>query len=516
MARRTCVRTAVSSSVLLAVLAIGVLAQEPYWIEAIGAGGFERVECIDIASDGSLYVAGRTTSYGAGNSDGWIAKLSKDGSITWEMALGWSGTDQLYDIAATADGGCIAAGTTWSDALGASDGWLIKLSSSGTVEWQRTYGGSGEDILYTIDTTSDGGYVVSAGTPTNQGSNNGWIAKLESNGHIEWQYTYGGDAYDNLTSVRQADDGGFIATSETLSYGAGQEDLWVVKLGASGEIEWQSCYGGAQEDYANDAIPTSDGGYLVVGASYSFAVGDKDAWFLKLDVDGAVEWEAAVGGVGEDVAREVAEVSGGFVIVGYTTSDGGGGYDGWIAKLSHDGSVVWQRTYGGGNRDSALGFCLGSGNRIAVAGETESSGSGSRDAYVLKLNEDGLVVDSCASIQTASLTANGTAATVTPTEATRVATEFEPRTVTPASEDTSFTPVRVCQGEDPVIENGDVDLDGDIDHLDARLCFAWSMGCFSGTPEQRLQADVDDDGDVDFDDANAIAEHVIGMRGTLP
>ncbi|GAI33263.1 unnamed protein product, partial [marine sediment metagenome] len=183
-----------------------------------------------------------------------------------------------------------------------------------------------------------------------------WILKLTSYGDIEWQNTYGGGSYEDATSIRQTDDGGYVVTGTTYSFGAGDGDLWILKLTSSGDIEWQRTYGGSFDDWWAAYIQvTSDGGYIVSAITESFGAGDRDGWILKLTSSGDIEWQRTYGGSGDDWGEYIRETGdGGYIVAGTTESFGAGDRDGWILKLTSSGDIEWQRTYGGSGERSKI------------------------------------------------------------------------------------------------------------------------------------------------------------------
>jgi hypothetical protein len=155
--------------------------------------------------------------------------------------------------------------------------------------WAKTYGGGYSDVARSIQQTSDGGYIVAGWTLSfGAGGLDFWVLKLDASGQVQWQKTYGGGYSDVARSIQQTSDGGYIVAGWTLSFGAGNYDVWVLKLNASGNVVWQKTYGGGSDDYAESIQQTSDGGYIVAGETWSFGAGSADFWVLKLDANGNV------------------------------------------------------------------------------------------------------------------------------------------------------------------------------------------------------------------------------------
>jgi len=266
----------------------------------------------------------------------------------WAKTYGGSGGDFASSIQQTTDGGYIVAGSTYS--FGASydyfDFWVLKLDSNGNVTWQKTYGGSGDDVATSIQQTTDGGYIV-AGLTDSFGvagyeNDDFWVLKLDSNGNITWQKTYGGSDYDYAYSIQQTTDGGYIVAGSTGSFGADYGDSWVLKLDSNGNVTWQKTYGGSGDDVASSIQQTTDGGYIVAGSTDSFGAGGSDAWVLKLGSNGNVTWQKTYGGSGDDVATSIQQTTdGGYIVAGSTDSFGAGGYDYdfWVLKLDSSGEI---------------------------------------------------------------------------------------------------------------------------------------------------------------------------------
>jgi len=257
----------------------------------------------------------------------------------WDVLYGGSNLDYAHSIQQTSDGGYIVAGSTKSFGAGYYDAWVLKLDSTGDVSWQKSYGGDKSDYAYSIQQTTDGGYIVAGRTKSfGAGDNDIWILKLESNGNVSWQKTYGGRDYDFADSIQQTSDGGYIVAGSTQSFGAGYYDAWVLKLDSTGDVSWQKTYGGSNLDYAHSIQQTTDGGYILAG--YSFSAGDNDILILKLESNGNVTWQKTYGASYSDYARSIQQTSdGGYIVAGYTPSFDGDDVDFWVLKLDSTGEI---------------------------------------------------------------------------------------------------------------------------------------------------------------------------------
>jgi len=215
-------------------------------------------------------------------------RITGDPQSQWIKTYSGTAYDYANSIQQTSDGGYIVAGYT-NSTWGKDNAWVLKLDGNGNVQWQKTYGGTGGDVAYSIQQTSDGGYIMAGTTPFGAGSGDAWVLKLDGNGNVLWQKTYGGgEGSDGASSIQQTFDGGYIVAGTTDSFGAGTSDICLLRLDSDGNVQWQKTYGGAERDYANSIQQTSDDGYIVAGHTYSFGAGYGDAWVLKLNGNGDI------------------------------------------------------------------------------------------------------------------------------------------------------------------------------------------------------------------------------------
>lgn len=396
-------------------------------------GGMDDMACgVAATASGGYIMAGTTESFGTGLSDAWVLKIDAKGNVEWEKAYGVKYDDYGHSIAAKWDGSFVVAGDETHMGPGVSDAWVFKIDSDGNLLWQWAYGGADHDHAGEIATTADGGYIVAGHTSSfGAGSTDCWILKLRGNGEIQWQKTYGGAMEDYGRSIAQTEDGGYIVAGSTTSYGQGFSDFWVMKLNALGEIVWQNTYGGALDEYARSIVQAKDGGYIVAGESLSFSHNEA-AWILKLRSDGRVAWQKAYSGQQADFVRTVREAGdGGILVAGETFSFGQGEDDSWALKLDSEGAVEWEKVYGGSLEDSFLSFFQTEDRGIVAVGSTSSFGTALSDCWTLKLNPNGTIVF------------NGTSgAVVEDTTAKVIVTNVQGEESFATSGDTSAVPVK--------------------------------------------------------------------------
>jgi uncharacterized delta-60 repeat protein len=356
------------------------------------ASASDSATSISKTTNGGYVVAG--TAWMATNFDFLILTLDSSGTVLWSKRYGGPYNDMPSSIQQTTDGGYVVAGRTGSYGGGGDNFWIIKLNSNGAVEWEKTYGGTSNDFANSIQQTTDGGYIVVGRTDSFARKYNVWALKLNSDGSVQWEKSYGGNTFDNGKSVQQTTDGGYIIAGNTTSYGAGSNDAWIMKLNSNGGVLWAKAYGGISSDHANSIQQVSDGGYIVAGTTRSFGAGLDDAWILKLEPGGSVQWSKSYGGIGGDDVYSIQQtIDGGYVVAGATESFGAGGYDGWVLKLNSSGAVEWEKTYGGTSNDFANSIQQTTDGGYIVSGVTGSFGTGVQSTLILKLSSNGNIAD---------------------------------------------------------------------------------------------------------------------------
>jgi hypothetical protein len=358
-------------------------------------------------------VAGGTASFGAGSVDFLLIKTDANGNIIWVKTYGGISYDNARSVQQTSDGGYIVAGLTSSFGAGNWDVWLIKTDANGNLQWAKTYGGTNYDYAYSVQQTSDGGYIMTGGTASfGAGNWDVWLIKTDANGNLQWAKTYGGTDDDYAYSVQQTSDGGYILAGVTSSFGAGSWHIWLIKTDAFGNLQWAKTYGVTGSDYAYSVKQTSDGGYILAGLTYSFGAGDDDIFLIKTDANGNIIWAKTYGGPGYDEDFSVQQTSdGGYIAAGYTRSFGAGWDDIFLIKTDANGNLQWAKTYGGTDGDYAYSVQQTSDGGYIVAGYTSSFGAGGSDFFLIKTDANGNI-GSCSIVQDASPTVTTPSPTV--------------------------------------------------------------------------------------------------------
>ena len=359
-----------------------------------GGSADEFPYSVQRTSDGGYIVAAYTNSFGAGDYDIFLIKTNSSGNVQWAKTYGGTTRDRVYSVQQTSDGGYIVGGWRAPASSTVDDVFLIKTDANGNIQWAKTFGGTDDDQDNSVKQTSDGGYIMTGGTASfGAGNWDIWLIKTDANGNISWAKTYGGTNYDYAYSVQQTSDGGYILAGETRSFGAGNVDIILIKTNSSGNLQWAKTYGGTGSDITWSVQQTSDGGYIVAGYTNSFGAGNVDIILIKTNSSGNLQWAKTYGGTNYDYAYSVQQTSdGGYIVAGYTTSFGAGLSDVFLIKTDANGNVQWAKTYGGTNYDWAYSVQQTSEGGYIVAGTTRSFGVGSYNIFFIKTDANGNII----------------------------------------------------------------------------------------------------------------------------
>ena len=356
-----------------------------------------------------------------------VAPLAAQPAIQWQISLGGSGVDFGEYMCNTRDSGYLIIGYTSS-----SDGyvhayhdsdevWLVKLSATGNIEWQKSYGGNRNDDGTSILATLDGGYIITAVTNSTDGDvifNHGgydvWLIKINDTGKIQWQKTYGGSQSDGVFAIMQKADSSYVfsgfsrSVDGDLTQNAGVQDAWVVGINDTGKILWQKSFGGTSSEYALGITKAKNGAVWVCGYTnsidgvFSASHGGTDGWVAQLDDTGAINWLKTYGGSLSDgfwaitACKEGGLIAGGgaYSTGGQVTGNHGSG-DIWLARLDDTGSILWQKCYGGSNVEGANSIQQTADSGFFVAGYSSSidgdatACNGNADFWCLKIDASG-------------------------------------------------------------------------------------------------------------------------------
>jgi len=377
------------------------------WNRTFGGSSDDVGTYCQQTKDGGYIITGYTSSYGADapyswlikaphRGDIWLIKTDSHGNKEWDRVFGGLGKDLGFSVQQTKDGGYIITGGKKSFWIGNYDAWVIKTDPKGNLEWDRVFGGSGEDLGFSVRQTEDDGYIV-AGYTSSYGGKKVWFFKLDSEGNKLWDRAVG-NKDSEAANVEQTKDGGYIIAGFTIPSGADKEDVWLIKTDPKGIWEWFRNFGGLNKDLGLSVQETRDGGYVVTGFTESFGAGKADVWLIKTNSTGYKEWDRTFGGPGFDSGASVQQTKDdGYIITGYnTTSDHIESSIARLLNLEKSGEVCLIKTDSKGNIewDNTFGCsCNDWGNSVQetqdggyiITGVTESYGAGKEDVWLIKV-----------------------------------------------------------------------------------------------------------------------------------
>ena len=257
--------------------------------------------------------------------------------------------------------------------------------------WTKTYGGTYFDYGESVQECAEGGFIIAGATKSfGAGSYDIYLVRTDANGDALWTKTYGGTDYDWGKSVEECAGGGFIITGYTYSFGAGMDDVYLIRTNSNGDTLWTKTYGGTGNDGGYSVQECADSGFVIAGATGSFGVGYYNVYLIRTDVDGDTLWTRTYGGTDYDCGESVQEcASGGFIIAGRTKSFGAGSYDVYLIRTDADGDTLWTKTYGGTDWDVGESVQECAGGDFIITGVTKSFGAGSYDVYLIRTDADG-------------------------------------------------------------------------------------------------------------------------------
>lgn len=351
------------------------------WENGFGGTLADYLTSAQQTADGGYIVGGYSDSPVSGNKtsrilmfDYWVVKVDASGAKVWDKTFGGDSNDYLTKIALTSDGGYLLAGYSSSSAHGSKtspsrgvdDYWIVKIDAAGTKVWEKSFGGTGADKLYTIRALAGGGFILGGGsasgisgtkTIAGFGGTDFWIIEIDAAGEVVWEKVFGGSGEDVARAVARVDDGYLLAGSSDsppsgnkTSTHYGGNDWWMIKINLEGEKVWETSFGGTEEDFPED-VAIDGNVYLVAGYTFSGVSGNKtepnygsvDGWVLMIDSEGNKIWEKGYGGIQPDMLRNIRVMeNGSYAVAGYSMSPplsgnkasaSYGGHDFWMLKL---------------------------------------------------------------------------------------------------------------------------------------------------------------------------------------
>lgn len=384
----------IALTILFLVSDSGAIPSEQ-WNKTFGGPENDGAAFIQYTLDGGYLIGGYTLSFESGNTDAWLIKVDINGNMQWNKTFGGPNEDEVYSIQQSSDDGYIMVGRTEHSVLN-NNLWIISIDEKGNMLWDNSIGGKSDDWAFSTYSTSDGGQAI-AGVTTSfgAGSSDVWLIKIDKDGHEQWNKTFGGTNWDEGDSVQQTSEGGYILTGITeaetnppyqILIGG---DAWLIKTDAGGNQQWSKKFGGRNMDWTISIQQTTDGGYVLTGGTNTYGAGGADIWLIKTDEMGKEQWSRTFGGKGYDFGIYVKQTSdSGYIIVGVTESYGAGDSDVWIIKTDFNGVQQWNKTFGGRSYDGGSDVHQTPDGGYLIAGTTESYGAGGSDVWLIKLSSE--------------------------------------------------------------------------------------------------------------------------------
>jgi hypothetical protein len=319
------------------------------WNKTFGGTGYDLGRSVQQTIDRGYILVGSTGSYGEDGPDVWLIKTDANGNEQWNRTFGGIKTDDGYDVQQTTDGGYIIIGdygVYLENTTLYGDAWIIKTDSNGNELWNKTFGGAAYDFASSGQQTTDGGFIISGATSSyGSGGNDAWLIKTDLNGVMQWNKTYGGEGDESGDSVQQTKDCGYIIAGDTSSFGAGSSDVWIIKTDSNGNEQWNKTFGGTQQDNGFSIRQTKDEGYIITGWTRVNDADNFDIWLIKTDANEKELWNRTFGGDKNDVGFSVQQTTDeGYIVAGATNIYGTGST--WLIKTDGNGTEQWNETFG--------------------------------------------------------------------------------------------------------------------------------------------------------------------------
>ncbi|MCF7810593.1 T9SS type A sorting domain-containing protein [bacterium] len=344
---------------------------------------------------------GGYTLAGYSGGDMGLVKTNEDGDSLWSRTFGGQPSDGCKSIIQTTDGGYALAGYTQSFGAGEADMWLVKTNEDGDSLWSKTFGGEDYESCNSIIQTTDGGYALAGYTRSfGAGERDMWLVKTNSDGDSLWSRTFGGDTTDVCTSIIQTADGGYALAGYTTSFGAGEDDMWMVKINAEGDLLWSRAFGGEDTDFCCSITQTTDGDFVLAGRTYTRIYGPRQSDFLlvKTSEDGELLWAQNFGGYGSEWCSSMIQTAdGGYALAGGIDATGTGVWQStiWLLKANADGDSLWSRIFVIGSNVSCRSLIQTEDNCYLLAGSKHGGGlSNYRVSWLFKTCPDPVSVPS--------------------------------------------------------------------------------------------------------------------------
>ena len=366
------------------------------WEKAFGGKGSDAAFSIVSLADGGAMMAGYTESKGQGSYDAWVIRIDGKGNLVWDKTFGSKASDSAISLVALPDGGAIIAGQKLSTTKGLTNAWVFRIDAQGNLIWEKTYGGNKFDATIAMSITSipEGGAMVAAQAAKGTDLGDVWLFRIDHEGNIIWDKTFGKkNSTDHVRSIIALPDGGALIAGSTYSDKTSQTAAWVIRIDESGNLIWEKTYGKKKLPYAAQSIAKlSNGDVLIVGLTLQTKKTESsfDAFAIRIDEKGNFIWEKTFGGDGYDSAKSIVALpNDNVMIAAITSSRKFGKKHAWLIHLDENGNKIWDRTYGKENTVSAYSLVAVTDESLMLAGEIYRKNGKKAHAWVLRTNRQG-------------------------------------------------------------------------------------------------------------------------------
>jgi hypothetical protein len=348
--------------------------------QTFGGPGTEVGNSLLELPDGGYLIVGYSSSFGAGDDDVYLVRTDGRGTTLWTKTHGGPGNDLGWDILPTASGGFVITGFTNSEGAGGDDILLLATDDKGDLLWSHTFGGEAGERSWALESTEDGGYVITGQTESwGAGDWDVYIVRTDGAGETVWTQTVGGPGVDRVFDGVRTDDGGFAFAGMSREEPDSDLDAYLVKLDADGKVVWERRYGGAEDDIGHGLLAIDDGGFLVTGYGRSFGAGGNDVYLIRTDPEGEVLWQREIGGPSDDRAMmSAADGKTGFVTIGYSD------WDATLYGTREDGSLVWSETFESAGQDRGVMVQRSTDGGYVFTGRLGAADDDSSDLFLFK------------------------------------------------------------------------------------------------------------------------------------
>ncbi len=375
-------------------LSISFISAQTTFEKSIGSNNFDSGVSTIQTSGGQIFTLSNTNKFAT--PDIALVKMNSKGDTLWSKIIGGAGIDSCSMIQQASANEFLIVGTTNTYGSGDDDLFLVKTDSNGVILFSKVYyGGTGREAGLSVQSSTDNGYLIAGYTESfGSGMKDLFILNVDFNGNVNWNKTYGGLNDDIANSVKRTSDGGYIITGTTNSFNANGDDVYLIKIDINGNKLWSKVIGGANQDIGNSVVQCTDGGYMIAGSSVSFGAGDTDIYIIKTDSNGNLLFSNTINSSAADCASSVKQTSDGeYILTGGTTTTSGNP-NVCLMKFNNTGAITFIKKFGGLDDDKGVDVFQTTDGGYFITGTTNTFGAGGNDSYFIKTNSDGTT--SCA------------------------------------------------------------------------------------------------------------------------